>query len=127
MADYAKLVISAQFSKNSDYADPRYKETFQVALTPDVYDSKEVALSTTDLALIAQNEDPQTITSLVIYNSDAAIDIILAYTDGDANANTVRIPAGRCAIIPDIDTTAAAVNLKSDSGTPEAIVFFCGT
>ena len=138
MADYGKISVRALFSRNSDYSDPEADtHTLLMALTPDECDHRVVdVVNGTVKTIAALNTYTGSATikalQLVVKNnsSTAAEFISVGYTDTEANANVVVVPAGGIAVIPDVDNSTAsgaAVTLTSASGTIECEYMFLGT
>jgi len=64
-------------------------------------------------------------TCVVIRNNGDG-DVTLTFDDTDGNTPTVRIPAGRFCVLPDV-VVGTAVGLEADAGTEECTLFWFGT
>jgi hypothetical protein len=136
MADYAKFTARALYSRNSDYSDPEQDtKTLQMALTPDEARHGIQDIGTSAVTILAINTFTSTAINtcqLIVKNNSAtaAEFVTIGYTDTEANANSVVVPAGGVAVIPDIDNSTAsgaAITLTAASGTPECEYLVVGT
>ena len=138
MADYTKVTVRGVYSRNSDYSYPEADtKTLLGAYTPDEFRHQVIDVVNGTVKTIAAANDligTATIAScaLIVKNnsSTAAEFITIGFTDTEANDNTVVVPAGKVAVIPDIDNSTAAgkaVTLTSASGTIECEYWLIGT
>lgn len=133
MSDYARLRLSLEVSDASDYSRP-VTHGVELTATPDearVRDVIEVATAGQSYPL----SHLTACTDLLIYNADTTANggggnyMSVAYTSvANSGTNTIRIPAGKCAVIPGADiTVASTITLTANTAAVVAEISYLGT
>ncbi len=127
MSDYARLRLSLEVSDASDYSRPK-THGIQVTATPDearVMDVIEIATAGQSYPL----SHLSSASDVIIYNADSTNYMTVAYTSvGNSGTNTIKIPAGKVAVIPGGDiTVASTVTLTANTAAVIAEISYLGT
>lgn len=126
MADYLRVGISATYSENSDYSDPETQTAWtDWTETPDEYRELKLQVDTTP-AVALDVSDFATVSFVAIRNTDDNNFVTVVWTDSAANANTQKLAAGRCLVIPDIDPSAT-FSLQANNAAVVCKLLIAGT
>ena len=109
MADYFKLRLIGTYSTNSDYSDPIAEFDWSVDETPNEVVVRKVEAVTGGGTAISVTDLDNPLLYIMVKNRDTTNYVELDYTEGAAGAATptIRILAGQCAVITDIDASSA--------------------
>jgi hypothetical protein len=130
LANYARLSLSLEVSESSDYSNPLLKPYIPaLELTPDEYEWRVVEATTTGATV--ELGMYTTITTLIVYNADSAIDVCAVFTNVGGHVATAAstahdIAPGRFVVLTDV-AAASDLVLDSESGTPRCYVGVLGT
>jgi len=128
LPDYAKITVTATYSKNSDYSSP--KVSFAPAadtFTPDEYDHYEVEADTGGGTTVTTSKYA-TVTRLIVKNNDATNYVTATFRSAGNSGvdNILRVHAGAELVVSDF-TAANNLTLAANSAAVECEIFIAGT
>lgn len=124
---YFKFSLRALVSRFASYAEPEWT-------TQSWEDVEDSNLTHHYFGNVLATTGGETITvsnfatiTLAIFQNDGTQDVTLTWTDNNADANSIVIPAGMPFVCPDVDPTAANFVLTAASGSQIIHFAFVGT
>jgi hypothetical protein len=127
MADYARIRVRAEYSKNADYSSPKIDHEFtSQETTPSKYDFREVSAGTggTTVDLGAYT----TIDDCIIHNLDSTnyVDATFRNTANGATDNIIRVDKGAILSVGEL-TVANDLVLTANGAAVNCEILLLGT
>lgn len=125
MSDFARVRVGFEVSEASDYSAPYEDFSITDAITPDEVSNQtkvecDTGGTTVDITNFAS------IDYLVVYNRDATNFVTLLYDSAGSTANSVKITAGKFAVIPDV-SRATDLTLTANTAAVICQIVMCGS
>ena len=127
MADFERITIRAQVSRDANHVDAIDDQSFQFSAVPDYFLLREIQLGPGSSRTILEADvgNVTDIERFFIWNkptSGAAVRI--SFTDSQAQAASIFCPAGEMAMFCSVSTDVVLLNLDAADGDPAELVIY---
>lgn len=132
MADYSKLKVSAVYSENSDYSDPRLQTSLEAYTSTTATHYMQLMQTVgTAAAETLTLDNFTTIEYVIVKNKDATNYVTVTISDSAGLGTTdtvVRVAAGRLLVTPDVTGgSGKTITLQANTAACDVEVIVVGT